>query len=269
MFSFTNYSVFYITELKYRLFYIFLNFSIIGAYTIYYFNFFILLLLKPIDFFIFDFHFSSLIHFIGFNLGFNFYDNNNLNTDLIVSDSFREMVDMTYDYYPIFEVNINSNTSLYLYIFQYFIFIFIFPILFYQIYLFFLPGLYVYEVSWLKKKYVFFFFLFFIFTKYINNFLISLYFFFTFNNYYEFYNYEFDIEFNFLSFIKWHLLILFLFYINTIFFLFFSNKKNDFLKILLILINFYLTPFFFIFFFIFIFYLNDFVLLFLNQITKL
>ena len=202
MFSFTNYSIFYITEFKYRFFYIFLNFIIISIYTLYYFNFLILLILKPVDFFAFDFNFVSLVHFLCFHLGYSFYDSYDLNTDLIVSDSFQEMIHMAHDYYPVFEININSNTFLYLYIFEYFIFLFLFPILLYQIYLFLLPGLYLNEVLLLKKKYMLFLFLFIIFIKYISNVLISLYFFFTFNNYYEFYNYEFDIEFNFIYFIK-------------------------------------------------------------------
>lgn len=103
--------------------------------------------------------------------------------------------------------------------------------------------------------------------KYLNPFFIIIFLFFTFNNYYEFLNYEFDIEFDFLYFVKINIIFLFLFYINIIFFL--LVQKNIVFQTILIIMNWYLTPFFIHFLLILsFFYIKDYLILFFFYINN-
>lgn len=90
MFSFTNYSLFYMTELKYRFFYIFLNIFIISIYSLYYINFFIIMLLKPLESLNLDFNNNIFIQFIVDNFFFNNYDFFSFHSESIVSDSYNK-----------------------------------------------------------------------------------------------------------------------------------------------------------------------------------
>lgn len=211
MFSFTNYSLFFLTEIKYRIFYILFSTSLILVYSIVYLNLFLILLLKPLEYLNLDLNLHSLSIFLFDNLLYDFYESDNLNNKIF---TYKNGSLNFFDYFPVFEININNNSLLYFYLILYILILFIIPIFIYHIYVFILPGLFLYELCSIKKKIFFFYIIFYFYIKYFNSFFIYIILCLTYNNFYEYYNYEFDIEFDFLYYIKVHVKLILLFYIN-------------------------------------------------------
>lgn len=233
MFSFTAYSIYYLTEIRYRTFYIFLNCFIINLYTFFYFNFFVMYLLKPLEYINIDLNTTVLAEYLQKTVDFIFFNEVVFTT----VNNFRP-----FDFIPLLEININTNTSLYFYIFIYLFFIFTFPVILYQLYLFILPGLFFFEYVSLKKKIYFYILNLYFFFKFIIPYMIYFIFFLTFNNYYEFYNFEFDIEFNFSYYILTHIKILLLSYLTLIGFFFYFSRYAFFVKYIILIILFFLSP---------------------------
>ena len=112
MFSFTHYSLYYITELRYRIYYIFLNLSIISIYTFIYFNFFVVYFLKPLEYIHLDINHQMLLTYLSKYIS-NFFKNE------IIYFYLNDSVIRPFDYFPIIEININTNTSVFIYLFIY------------------------------------------------------------------------------------------------------------------------------------------------------
>lgn len=151
MSNITNYSLFFMIELKYRCFYFLLSFFISSFYILFYFNDFLVQLLQPIEYLNLDLNINYLYNFLFYNLYNSFYDLYMLNSKTLLC-SYNE--NLVFDYYPVFEINIHNNNILYLKLFFYLNSIFLFPILLYHFYLFFLPGLYLYEYLIIKKLFI-------------------------------------------------------------------------------------------------------------------
>ncbi len=212
-------------------------------------------MLKPIEVFNFDFNFNLISYFIHFSLLLNVYDF--LDVDLIYSNTSKYSNLLFYDNYSILEINIQNNSFFYLYTLFYLFLLFYLPIIYYQVYLLLLPSLYQFEINKLRANIYIFYTSFFLYIKYINFKLITLYLFSTFNNYYEYHFFEFDIEFDFIYYLKTYFIFLYLYYFNFIFLsiLFFSVKNKQLIKFIIVLINCLFFPvIIFIFSFIFIYF---------------
>jgi hypothetical protein len=176
MYSYTNQSLFIFTELKYRCYYIIYSLFMLMIYLSYYFNIFLVIFLKPIEYLNLDTNLSFFISFLMNLFTLDVYDLEICEEQKIISTN--DLVSH-YDFYPTFEISMKNNFNIYFYILLYFILLLATPILIYQIYIFFLPALYKYE------KNFFFFFLFFfltftyLFIEYVNNFFCFIYLLFT------------------------------------------------------------------------------------------
>lgn len=255
MYNYTNYTLFSITELKYRLFHIFINSFIIMAYCIYNINFFLLYFLKPLEYMNIDLDFGSYTSILFFLL-----NHINLTDSNLIHHAYSEYFSLDsqyskYDYYPSFEINSESGQVLYLFLIEYYMLLYGVPIFIYQLYLFLSPGIFFFENSNIKKKLFFMFFIIHVFYKYFNWWLILLYSTTSFNTYHEFYQYEFDIEFDIISFLKLNLLLLLISYINIIYLLINIRYVDSIgMKSIYIIYNIYIYNFFFLFLFNIIIY---------------
>lgn len=113
MYNYTNFTVFFITEFKYRIFYISLNFIVIITYCLYNINSFLLFFLKPLEYLNLDLDYGSYISIIFFLLDHL----NSIDNQLHLLDNIENIsVDNFYakfDYFPCFEINSKSGSVLY------------------------------------------------------------------------------------------------------------------------------------------------------------
>ena len=108
----------------------------------------------------------------------------------------------------------------------------------------------------------------FLFAFFLNKLIILNYLFFSYNNFYEYFNYEFDIEFNFTDYIILHIKILFLILLNSIIIIIYYYFKIDifWIKCFVVLINFFFYTSILTFLFSFLFtYLVIYYILFYNH----
>lgn len=218
MFNITHYSLFFMKEAYFRINYFIISFIIISIYSLFFFNEYILQILYPIRLLNIDLNNSILHDWILRHLYSNVLDH--YNTFSTINNN------LVYDCYPIFEINIINNNILYIYIYIYIIILSLLPILLYHIYLFVLPGLYNYELENIRKLLFLFIIIYIIYCKYIHIIFIVIIMSITYNNYYELYEYEFDIEFNFVEYISDNIKLMLLFYINIIVLLFSIYSTN-------------------------------------------
>ena len=255
MFLFTSYSVFFLTEIRYRFFFLLISSFLVCFYTGTFFNYFLVDFLEPIEYMYLDwstsFMYKYLFELLKFvNIGFSHEVKNQ------TVYSIHTIINNVSDYYPVFEINISQNTYLYFYLLCYFCISFMIPLFIYHIYLFLVPGLFLYELQFIQFfffKFLFFYFLFFFFLKKI---VLVFFLNITYNNYYEFLNYEFDFVFDIFSYVicNFNLTCLFICY----FLLYLSIiKSNNIFFFSFIIINiifmysFFINVFFFFFFFFF------------------
>ena len=254
MYNYTNYTLFFITELKYRFFYILLNFIVIIIYCIVFINDFLLYLLKPLEYSNFDLEYGSFSTILFFLL------NNWNDMDVIsineITIKFFDSTYTKYDYFPSLEINSKSGTTLYICLIEYYLLLYGIPIIMYQFYLFLYPGFFYYENSQMRTKIILIFLIINLIYKYFHWWLILLFLIYSFNTYHEFFHYEFDIEFDVISFIKYNVLILFLSYVNILFILVNIHKLyNSYLcKYTYIIFNLYVCKYVLVFFFYLIIY---------------
>jgi hypothetical protein len=167
MYNYTNYTIFFLTELKYRFVYMLINSFIIMAYCIYNINIFLLYFLKPLEYINVDLDFGSYTSILFFLLNDIHLTDLNL-IDYIDLELSLDSQYLKYDYYPSFEINSKSAQTLYIFLIEYYILLYGVPILIYQSYLFFSPGIFLFENSNIKKKLFFMFFIIHVFYKYLN-----------------------------------------------------------------------------------------------------
>ena len=249
MYSYTNQSLFIFTEFKYRCFYLLYSIFMLIIYFLYYFNTFLVIFLKPIEYLNLDINLSFFISFLVNYFTLDVSDFNNF--DVLNSIYKNEHFVSYYDFFPTFEIAIKNNLNSYFYILSYFIILLSAPIMIYQIYLFLLPALYQYEK---KKLFIFIWFFItwiFLFIEYFNSFFCFLYLLLTWNIFHEYYHYEFDVEFDFENYSKFLFFSVMLSYINLCYLFFLSflwERKNELIYIY-ILFNLYMYIFIFNFLF--------------------
>jgi Sec-independent protein secretion pathway component TatC len=219
MHNITNYSVFYIIELKVRLFYFFLSLFINSVYTIVYLTDFLVQFLQPLEYLNMDLNMDSLCNFLLFTLTANL----NFDAPLLSSTIVNEVV---FDYYPVFEINMTNNNSLYIGFFIYLNIIYVVPILFYHVYLFITPGLYKYEYKYITRLLCGYFCICVFYIYKVHNILVILVLYITYNNFYEFYNYEFDIDFNLIDYISTNINLILLYHVNIVLLFILYNRDT-------------------------------------------
>ena len=218
-------------------------------------------ILKPIELLNFDFYLKLISYFLYFSFVFNVYDY--IDAEILYSNTYKYSNLLLYDNYSILEINLKNNSFFYLYTLFYLFLLFYLPIIYYQFYLLLIPSLYKFELKKLKYNILIFFISFFLYIKYLNFNLITFYFFSTFNNYYEHHFFEFDIEFDFLFYLKTYFIFLYLYYLNYILLsiLFFSVGNKQLIKLIIILLNFIFFPFIVFIFSILFIYLYYYLIL--------
>lgn len=261
MFLFTSYSVFFITEIRYRLYFILISFFLLFLYIGTFLNYFLIDVLEPIEYMNLDwstsFMYKYLFEFIKY-----------INTDIFLSVK-HVIVLNTYhvtnnvsDHYPVFEVNISQNSYLYFYLLCYLSASFMLPMLMYHIYLFLVPGLFLYELRTAQIRIFQFMFFYFFFIFFIKKIILIFFLNVTYNNYYEFLNYEFDFVFDIYAYVVCNVYITCLYIFYCLLYLSMYKKNNFFILyffvINIILYHSFFINFFFVFLFVFFCYVTTF-----------
>ena len=224
MYNLTNYTILFISEIRNRLFYISLGLLCILLLCFYNINDLLIQLLYPIDNVQIEINNKSLSYFLHNSLIKNhLYDFINNKINLIENNN-----NVIFDHFPLFEINIDNNNTLYFKILLYFISLFTLPLLLYHIYLFIIPSLYYNEYIKLKKLLLIILLLIYFYLYYLNNVVIKFFLNITYNQFQEFYNYEFDIEFNLYNYINLYIYSFIFFIIHILYILYlvsYCNKK--------------------------------------------
>ena len=214
MINVTNYSVYFLIELKNRMLYLLVSFLLNGVYILLYINDYLVHFLRPIEYLNLDFTLDMLCNYIISHMRDGIHDSEIVTpfqevTSSVISNS-------EFDYYPVFEINVSDNSSIYVGFFLYLNLIYMVPLLIYHSYLFVLPGIYKHEYLFFSRCIALFYTSCYIYITSVHSLIICISVYVTYNNYYEFFNYEFDIDFNLLQYIDMNIQFLLLFYVNAL-----------------------------------------------------